>query len=52
MGDALLDLLEQLVVGRIISPGQGLLKRKCVRRAVALEHQSTQAQQRSAVERR
>ena len=49
MGDASLDAIEQVVSGRIIRAVQGLLESELVRRAVALEHQSAQAQQGCAV---
>ncbi|MNL80484.1 hypothetical protein D3C87_2073540 [compost metagenome] len=49
MGDALAHVVKQIVVGRIISPAQGLLKREGVGRPMALEHQPPQPQQGSAV---
>ena len=49
MGDARLDAIEQVVSGRIIRPVQGLLESELVGRAMALEHQATQAQQGRAV---
>jgi hypothetical protein len=43
------DTVQQLVSGSIISPVQGSLKGDLVGGPMALEHQSAQAQERSAV---
>ena len=43
--DLVVDPFQQSVTGRIISAIQGDFKSKCIRRAVALEHQPAQAEQ-------
>ena len=47
--DAVLDPVEQAVPGRVVGAVERLLERERVGRAVALEHQAAQAEQRRAV---
>ena len=49
MGDTRLNPLQQLVAGRIIRAAQRIGESEFVGGAVALEHQTAQAQQRSTV---